>query len=263
MSFTVDEPFNGKLSWCTRRTRKGVDYSYFAQQKPWPIPATQKRIIISLAVGKHDYDSICAESRARYAAKLSCELYEMRHFTGVLPGLIHWEKFRIRKWLEDGYRVLYLDNDTIVMPGCPDLFQITPPEYFVAMDENGRHWLSDFAENKWLSWKVAELCGYPIAKSYYTDPSKPSYQAGVYLASPRHAPLFELPKDPAILKQLWDVPLGDQTYMNYMIQRFKTPVLEMGREFNCMRPGIGEVPWIVHSAGISEDKRLKFLSCWV
>lgn len=225
-------------------------------------PKKEKRIIVVLADGKHDYDQYSTESIARYSVKINASLHIMREFENV-NKMIHWEKFRARKWLDEGYRVLLLDNDIVITSLCPNLFDLCPPEYMMLQNQGAFFWKDNAYQEKWYAVKLGEMLGQEIPNSEEYIKTAPNWNAGVMLLGPCHKQLFDLPENEAHREALVDWPVTDQTWLNYIVARDNIPVIKMPKEFNDVRPLVGDQPWIVHAAGVHNVKeRTQFMASW-
>jgi lipopolysaccharide biosynthesis glycosyltransferase len=140
-----------------------------------------------------------------------------------------YEKFQLFDLLNRYERVLFLDNDILVTPDAPDVFELVAPDRFAASSELG---FSRVALDLELTQKVlGEL-----------DWREPYFNTGVMVASKRHRELFDPSR--AELHQ-WNAfsgsdsryhPAGeDQAFLNYLVNALNVPFLDLGFRFNHTR----------------------------
>lgn len=266
MGFITDKVYDEGQTFFTKRLEDGryLCAQFAGALKPYGFtsPEREKRIIVVLADGKHDYDQYSSESISRYATRINVSLHIMREFTNV-NKMIHWEKFRAKMWLDQGYRVLLLDNDVVITDLCPNLFDLCPPEYMMIQNQGAYFWSDNAKQEKWYALKLAEMLGTDCDMPPDYVETWPNWNAGVILLGPQHKQLFDLPEDPAHREALVDWPVTDQTWLNYVVARDRIPVIQMPKEFNDVRPLPGDKPWIVHAAGVHDmKKRTQFMASW-
>jgi hypothetical protein len=143
-------------------------------------------------------------------------------------GACCWEKYQIVRLLRDYERVLYVDTDVFIKDGAEDIFAAVPADRFGAFNEipNMTAFLNmiyqAFLREIGVHGKDAE----PFLRAPY-------FNAGVMLASRGHEKAFLYPGHPAAYEHDWDY-YGDQSTMNFNVERFKVPWFDITAKFNLM-----------------------------
>jgi lipopolysaccharide biosynthesis glycosyltransferase len=155
---------------------------------------------------------------------------------------MHLEKFQIGPLLDTYERILYLDADILLSPGCPDLSADMPPEALgVVADPSGSE-----------AWKRDEEMA-NMQKRFGSLPRPvPAYfNAGVLVLSTAHRELMRF--DP---KRLQAGRWPDQTYLNYESAAWNLPRSYMDERANFLPGHKGwtdrdtrRAAWAVHYAG--------------
>lgn len=140
-----------------------------------------------------------------------------------------YEKFQLHDLLARFDRVLFLDNDILVSPDSPNVFELVPPEVFAASSEEG---FSRMALDK-------ELTQQELGTLAWT---RPYFNTGVMVAGAAHRLLFDSAR-PEL--QRWNAfsmadrryhPAGeDQAYLNYLVNALDLPFQDLGYRFNHTR----------------------------
>jgi hypothetical protein len=150
----------------------------------------------------------------RYAARIGADFEVIRDSTG--HALPYMEKFRIHDRLEQYERILFLDDDVIVRPECPDLFALVPPGQFGAFLVHG---YTDYHDGA-ITDIQAQLGDIGWKRTYFNS--------GVMVLSRQQRDVFQL--DPRYRVEARFFP--DQTVINYNVQRLKIPIFDIGYRFN-------------------------------
>lgn len=140
-----------------------------------------------------------------------------------------YEKFQLFDLLSTYERVLFLDNDILVTPDAPNVFELVSPGLFSAVSETG---FSRVGLDIELTQKVLGTLSW----------DRPYFNTGVMIASRIHRPLFD-PTRPELRQ--WNAfsmsdpryhPAGeDQAYLNYLVNSAKVPFFDLGYRFNHTR----------------------------
>lgn len=144
-----------------------------------------------------------------------------------LPG--RYEKFQIHELLNNFERILFLDNDILVVPDAPNLFEQVPEHLFSAVSETAFSRASLDIE---LTQKVLGSVPWRV----------PYFNTGVMLIGQSHKALFD-PKRSELTA--WNDfssadtryhPAGeDQAYLNYLVNADQIEFLDLGYQFNHTR----------------------------
>ncbi len=163
-----------------------------------------------------------------YARRCGADFVVIREPKFQHLGQLYYEKFQLFEILESYERVLYLDNDVLVSPDSPNLFELTPIDHFAASSEET--WskvpdcknaiLTELGEIRWM---------YPY------------FNAGVMLACRAHREVFN-PDHPALrrwatdeVRKKYAYQGDDQTYFNYRVNELQIPMRDHGYRFNHTR----------------------------
>ncbi len=140
-----------------------------------------------------------------------------------------YEKFQLFDLFERYERILFLDNDILVTPDAPNVFELVSPHQFAAVSETS-------FSRAGLDIDLTQ----GVLGSVVWD--TPYFNTGVMVASRDHLVLFD-PTRPELLQ--WNLfsatdpryhPAGeDQAYLNYLINSLKVPFLDLGYRFNHTR----------------------------
>ncbi len=173
-----------------------------------------------------------------YAEKIGADFYVIDKTTG--QDIIQFEKFQIFYLLHKYKRIIYIDNDILIRPDCPNLIPIVPADK-----------LGMFNEGRCMdrSPAIAQVCrDYGHDLRILKDWTGQYYNSGVMVISRAHKELFEMPE-----KQISN--FFEQSYLNLRIYMERTPVYELNYKFNCMTcvaPLTGEdrhASYMIHYAG--------------
>ncbi|MCF6442840.1 hypothetical protein L1077_25790 [Pseudoalteromonas luteoviolacea] len=161
----------------------------------------------------------------------------------------YWAKFQIRDLLDRYERLILLDLDVFVTPGCENLFEVVPAEKFGALYE------SDYGCD--LSQEIKQQNTRMPAINWSDNAY---FNAGVMVISACHKDAFTLfPGDDGGL----DYP--EQSLMNYKIKKHNIPTFHLDYRFNHMayldvsaddRASSG----IIHYAAIPHQLRELFIA---
>ena len=216
------------------------------------------RVVATLAAGPagRELHAVTGPLLRRYADRVGADLLviEPPH-AGAWPLAWKWVMGRVlRKW----ERAFYCDADALVRPTSPDVFALVPEACVGAVDEafdflslspdGGAWWRRDVGE---LQRQLgAVVCDHPFA-----------FNAGVYVASRRHAAVFDQP--PRGLKL--DLRFcSEQHLVNEHLFKRAVPVCRLGGTMNArwmwqrgdvFRPE----NFVVHLSGMPHADRLAAL----
>jgi len=187
--------------------------------------SSQKRLVVSAMIGP-EFEELGRFSWLRqreYAEKIGADviLLANEEFKG---WPLFYEKFQIRRLLEEYERVLWLDLDVLVLPSAPDVFELVPPEIFGAVNE--RYWRRPVEYAEEIECRLFQL-GLPKKPwdGFY-------FNSGVMVTGRAHAPLWKRPQNP-----VWGHP-AEQGHLNALRLHHGIPFRDLGDDFNrFVRPG--------------------------
>jgi lipopolysaccharide biosynthesis glycosyltransferase len=188
-----------------------------------------KLAVVTLTIGP-DYEALAALTHPtlmRYASHIGADFHVIgqREYEDVVP--IGYEKLRVRRYLDEYDRVLFLDTDLIVRADTPNLFEVVPQGHFGAFDEGA-----------WMPERQCELRAGSVKFDLAIEGMETRYfNTGVMVLDKTHTPLFAHP--PIFVDMYYE-----QTYLNLMLSRSGVPVIRLGFEFN-------------HMSHIDRDHRVK------
>jgi lipopolysaccharide biosynthesis glycosyltransferase len=192
--------------------------------------APKSKAVVTIVVGSYAERMAQATNpfMRAYANKCDAEFIVLQIPRFQHLGQLYYEKFQLYSLFEKYERILYLDNDVLVSPLSPDLFELTPADHFAACAEET--W-SRFPECKRAI--LAELGDIPW--------NYPYFNAGVMLASHSQREVFN-PAHPALqrwatdhVRQRYPYQGDDQTYFNYRVNELQLPMIDHGFRFNHTR----------------------------
>jgi hypothetical protein len=183
-----------------------------------------------------------------YARKVGAEFYvisEPKHSTPI------WDKLQLYDLFDRFDRIICIDSDTLVLPNCPNLFEIVP-EGILGMYNEG---LLTTDEEKKIQADAIEQAekehGIKVKDRGYRF-----YNAGVIVLSQCHKHIFATPdKQP-------QMSYADQPLYNLRILSTETPVQDIGYKFNRMPYVDSKVnedrikSYIIHYAGLANVDKL-------
>ena len=199
-----------------------------------------KKLLLTIVIGEEAEYLAAATlpSKEAYAERIGADLKVIRERTGMWHP--SWEKLRLYELLGRDYdRAIYLDNDCLVRPDCPDLFEIVPESAFGAFNEG------QCIERTGAMQKGFQDYGCPGLQKYWDGCY---FNAGVMVVSRRHRQLFAAP---AVRHDNFI----EQTFLNIGIIHHRLDTYDIGHEFNFMGslvPLTGlpiEAGYIAHLAG--------------
>jgi len=174
-------------------------------------------IVVTIAIGDHyqQMGLVTHPFMRRYADRIGADFRAITEQC-LSRSTPHWEKFRIHDILESYDRVFYVDTDALIMPECPNIFNVVPQDTFGAFNEG-----------------------------VYFDRKYPDYfNTGVMVIPKSARDLFVLP---ASYRGDIDT-FFEQDFINDRIQAFKMNVFSLSHKFNkidfIQAPG-----HIIHKAG--------------
>jgi lipopolysaccharide biosynthesis glycosyltransferase len=148
-----------------------------------------------------------------------------------------FEKLQILHLLNNYDRIIYVDADVIIMPDCPNLFDLVPESHIGAFIVS-RH--SDFHNfsNHFLQEKISKIDNWR-REERNTDIYE-SFNSGVLVISNIHTNYFTKNFDIAKkfcglkipnIKNQW-INTGDQFFFNYITQKENISIHDIGYQFN-------------------------------
>lgn len=217
-----------------------------------------KKAIVTIAIGRK-YEEIAALTHPtikNYAERIGADFI----CRAESDGFPHWQKFKIVFDLFKQYdRILYVDTDLIIRGDCPDLFEVIPEDKFGVFEE-GRH----ASRAEYINAGI-QMYQMPF------DWEGKYYNTGVMVLSRYHREIFKDPPESAkhpqrfVLGSMAYTFLGEQTYLNIIMQKMETEIEELDYRFNrmtLMDEPTGEprhASYIVHYAGCPNHEQMLFL----
>jgi lipopolysaccharide biosynthesis glycosyltransferase len=174
-----------------------------------------------------------------------------------------WEKLRMRSYLEQYSRVLFMDSDIIVHPDAPSLFDVVPPDCLGMTCESHLQSTSDKA------WELRSFCTRTGIQMPRWDGRY--WNVGAICFSQEHRPIFDDPP----CKISCDYP--EQDWINVQIARLRPKMFCLPRSLHDWAYLIkqeerihelaGLKRYIVHFAGQKKDANLvsdikEYLAKW-
>jgi hypothetical protein len=188
--------------------------------------------VITLAVDAHvELGEVSQPTMRSYAEKLGADfiVISSRVYKNLKP---QYEKFQLRKHLDEYRRIFYIDADAVIRSDTPNIFDMVP---------EGR-----------LGAVVEKVDGQPA----------PYINSGVMVIDQAHKFIF----DPPFIEGLW----YDQAHINSAIQKNPAIVFGLPVEFN-FRPlvrvnqpkELWKTAYIIHFANLSVpvDHKKKKMQC--
>lgn len=176
-----------------------------------------RKLILTLAIGdEHErLAKITQPLMQAYAERIGAHLGIINARTG--DWSIPWEKLVMYDFLGHSYdRIIFLDNDVLIRPDCPDLFEVVPEDKLGAFDEARFLPREQVMRDGMRIYVVGEL---PWNCSYYNT--------GVLVASRKHRHIFKRPEQ--CIDHYWE-----QTYLNIAMAVMGTDVHDIRYDLNMM-----------------------------
>ena len=188
---------------------------------------TSKRAIVTIVTGSfHRFLATLTHYYLKnYAAKVKADFIILTNDDKDSKSCC-WLKYKMKDLLSTYDRILYIDTDIIVNDKTPDLFDIVPEDSIGCYNEitHSRTWV-DCTYPKYIS-AVGENPEKWYDGTFYMN-------AGLMLFGRQHSKLFTLPTTPEAFKHDWDL-MGDQSWFNMNVQRYKLKVHDLGVPYNAM-----------------------------
>jgi len=171
---------------------------------------------------------LCTKTKIAYANKIGADfilLTDVRYpFVGMAGGGIE-RLIVVRDALHDYERILYLDGDILVNPAADNIFESFPDRNFGYMHEQG--WC-DWCSGPWSAHFAPKVPTWRLNTSGFRE----YYNVGTMLFSKEQRQLFDNMDMNEYLETL--SPGAEQSYLNYYIQKFNTPMRDIGTKWNKM-----------------------------
>jgi glycosyltransferase involved in cell wall biosynthesis len=214
-----------------------------------PYKMHSNKVVVTIISGNfHKYlSTLTHKSLKDYAWRCQADFKVILH-----PDEDHssccWKKFEIAKLFDRYDRVMYIDTDVYVVDSAIDLFKVVPEDYVGAFNEveQSRGWV----EKAYFRY----LKALNLNEGDYYDP-KTYINAGIFVVSKRHAPMFTLPTDPEAFKHDWDF-CGEQCYLNINIKKYAFQVYDIGVPYNAFVQHIAENK--IHNVSLRDCKMFHF-----
>lgn len=188
-----------------------------------------ERLVLTIVSGAfHKFLSQITHPRIREYAERVVADFKVIELPDGRADACNWEKFQIPRLLREYERVLYLDTDVYIKDGADDIFAETPKDSIGLYDEFPVN--RDTVNHFYL--KYLRVLGYPLERLTAQEVNR-YFNAGVILASRGHEDAFTFPAVPGAYDHDWDL-FGDQTVLNFNINRYGVKVKDFGPKFNAM-----------------------------
>jgi lipopolysaccharide biosynthesis glycosyltransferase len=218
----VDE-FASKYKLKINVTKENFPSFYIFKTKKNKIKKT-KNCIVTIAIGDNKIYPICTKSIEDYAKKINVDYKIIKDNQYPLP---HLNKLRIKNLLNIYDRILFLDADILVSPKAPDIFHLHK--------DNSKLYI--FNEGKYIDRKntVIKTAHFFNFKNWSMNKIGYNYyNTGVMLLSKKQKKLFEKFDLELYLKNQELHDFYEQSYLNYIIQKYKIKIEELNPEWNRM-----------------------------
>lgn len=198
-----------------------------------------KTALVTLAIGEKSEKilELTRPSIADYASKICSEFICIDRPEYQEINNIYFEKFQIYKLLEVFDRIIYVDSDVIISKDCPNLFEIVNESHIGAFIISK---YSDF--HNFSNQTIKQYCG---DFDYWTKEERDkniyrSFNTGVMIFSNHH--MYSFNNSFEIAKAYYDIKItnendnwlctGDQTIINYIVQKERLSIQDIGYKFN-------------------------------
>jgi len=157
-----------------------------------------------------------------------------------------YDKFQVYELLKEYDQIAFLDNDILVVPDAPSIFDLVDLGVFAASSEE--------TFSKAPTDKAQELLGSVNWKHPY-------FNSGVMVFGKAHSAVFE-PTEMTLhlwasgkFKDIHGVDGADQAYLNHRVNLLDIPFLDLGYKFNHTRVIIEThkrfLSYFIHYSGVS------------
>lgn len=216
-----------------------------------------KNALVTLAIGDSEMWEWTHPLMEKYASRIQADFIVLKgNYENVAQA--RSQKFRMYELFEQYDRLLYVDGDVAIHPGCENLFDIVPYESIGAVGEK-----PPFSEGR--NEVLKEACGYyGIDFTPEAEAQSIWYNTGLIVISRIHRKLFAKPK-----KEIRRFGEGwvDMPLMNALLVKYGFPVMDLGLKFNYMgslvshkcRPFEPVEASVFHATGFLRIYRMEFL----
>lgn len=203
-----------------------------------------KLLVLTASFGERPFKKYTIDSIKKYAQRVGAEFKCVEEYDidpkfndiplgrgGNTAYLI--KLLVIRDALQEYDRIIWFDDSCVVSSDCPNLFRTVPYELFGAHNEGILDWVMSDQQTKNL-YKSIGMDHIITSQNYFN--------VGVMVISSAHRLLFD---DALILK------LGreghfkngypEQTYLNYLVAKYRVPFFPLPSIFNRMAVNLGEI----------------------
>jgi hypothetical protein len=193
-----------------------------------------QHVVFTIALGDATPYAPSIKSIERYADRINADficLTEPLHPSGISWSNSRFyreavfQKTHAAKLLLEYERVLYIDADVLITPDAPDIFKSCPDtkQTYLAYES---HWDSREDAINSVTDLLADL---PNWREDHAG--RLYYNAGVMLFS-QSAPFFDFVNKDDMVNCIKNVPMEDQTYFAYMINKNCIPIAPLPWKFN-------------------------------
>ena len=191
-------------------------------------PRAERKLVCTVVVGAR-YNQLASYTvplMKLYADKVGADFKILGEHPNIASDNPQYQKLQLYYLLREYDRVVFLDADTMVMPACPSLFEVVPPDLFGAVAVPSDSPIYDI-------YRMATALEYGI-----TEWAAPFYNCAVLVASRRHREAFNgLPLDTATAVSLahWPgAPGNDESVINSRIALMRIPSMALNPRFNML-----------------------------
>ena len=223
-----------------------------------PLPMLHKRnhdkAIVTWVAGDEAYKwfSITGSAMKFYANRVGADFVVIEGYSGQ-PYLLS-NKFRLKQVFEQyNYkRVVFVDADALILPHCPNLFELVPSNYFGILEETQFFDEWTLAQYRREASELALSQGYRV--DYLTIP--PPRNSGLMLISAEHKEVLTPPQKPFPLC-FRNGATVEQTWLSLQLAWQKIPI------YSLKYP---EHHWVWYADPEEKDVEkagvLHFAGCW-
>jgi hypothetical protein len=234
-SSTTITPGSVEISWGSQATCSGygsdtTPRDVSVMRMALPIEAVEEfsepvssHAVVTLAVGRRGREMLAVTRPAMEAAagRWGADFHVIG---GDETAFNIGEKLRLRPYVEQYERVLYLDADVIVRPDSPNPFELLPPGV-AYMHDDLPHLTEQGKPTEWIDTEtqaVVESQG-----EVHGGPFSQYWNTGIMLVDRAHAAAFEPPKH--------EYPVyhcSEQHWLNHQFRKLGVSVAELGRRWS-------------------------------
>ncbi|TWB88554.1 MULTISPECIES: glycosyltransferase [unclassified Synechococcus] len=191
----------------------------------------------------------------KYAENIKSDFIRLSpRLANKFQGILNYEKFQIFNLFSYYERIIFLDADILIAPAAPSLFDVVDEEHlgvFIASRYSDLHNPSVEA----ILCILGEIAWQREARN---PEIYESFNSGVLVCSRKTGEYFGKEMRPAEVWAKFDSHncyMSDQTFMNYVAQKYSLALADIGYQFNhTLAPGKSSHRFrshMIHYAGVS------------